>query len=283
MRTFPAFYVFLGCTFLFLWFVGWFEWEQLWRAPVYLENYHARTNWNDIQWFVGHSWSLAVEEQFYILIAIVFLAFYKNVYSEKTIVKIFLFILIFCPVIRGIYFLTDWLPEVLDTSVHRSFETVCDALAVGGILYVKREELFKMKWYRFFLDRPYLLFIVIFLLTTLNGSEVRKMFGYSPRFFYNIAGITIINICIAICLDSFIRNPQKDKFARFLNHRIMITIGLWSYSIYLWQQPWLFHGWESALPFRIIGLLFCSVLSYYLVELPCLRWRDKKVKQLNFN
>ena len=72
MRTFPAFYFYLAILAVVLLITDHFDWSQFWRAPVYLENYHPRNSWTQNQWFTGHTWSLAVEEQFYLLIALLF-------------------------------------------------------------------------------------------------------------------------------------------------------------------------------------------------------------------
>src|SRR6478672_6518783 len=53
-RIFPAFYVFLLIVYFVLIAFNLFEWEQFWRAPFFLENYHSRSIWNSNQWFIGH-------------------------------------------------------------------------------------------------------------------------------------------------------------------------------------------------------------------------------------
>lgn len=143
IRTFPAFYTYLMVLFISLYFFDLFDWDQLWRAPIYLENYHPRSHWNKIQWFVGHSWSLAVEEQFYLLISLVFLLFNNKWISKKTLLIIFCAVIVVTPIIRIAYFLIPQVPEVLRGSVHRSFETVADALAVGGLAYFFRQRIEK--------------------------------------------------------------------------------------------------------------------------------------------
>ncbi len=108
MRTFPAFYFFLVVLFVFLSFKGLFDWQQLWRAPVYLENYHARGDWNQIQWFVGHSWSLAVEEQFYILISGLFFFFNRGTLLKSSLIKLLIVVVLIVPVFRLLYLRFDF-------------------------------------------------------------------------------------------------------------------------------------------------------------------------------
>ena len=67
---------------------------------------------------------------------------------------------------------------------------------------------------------------------------------------------------------------RDGLIARLLRGRLVQFFGLISYSLYLWQQ--LFTA--SAEQYRPIGwlgapvlMLVAAVLSYYLVERPCLR------------
>jgi peptidoglycan/LPS O-acetylase OafA/YrhL len=59
----------------------------------------------------------------------------------------------------------------------------------------------------------------------------------------------------------------------------MKTIGLWSYSIYLWQQIWL-YSWDIPLYLKFIGIIISSVISYYLIEKKFLSWRDIYLKNM---
>src|SRR5262249_58389967 len=65
---------------------------------------------------------------------------------------------------------------------------------------------------------------------------------------------------------------------RLLNARPMAGLGVLSYSLYLWQQPFLDAGsnlamcrWPASLPLA----LACAVASHLLIERPFLRLKDR--------
>jgi peptidoglycan/LPS O-acetylase OafA/YrhL len=82
-----------------------------------------------------------------------------------------------------------------------------------------------------------------------------------------------IVIFIGVLMLIYINFPTENKIARFLNNKIMVTIGLWSYSIYLWQQIWL-YDWDFPLHLKILGIFVSAIISYYCIELKCLKLRD---------
>lgn len=275
IRTFPAFYTFLLVTFTILYLLGLFDWNQLWRAPFYLENYHPRSNWNHIQWFIGHSWSLAVEEQFYIIVSFLFYLFHKKYLSEYGIIKILFAVILIIPVIRIVYFFVPQIPIFLSGSIHRSFETVADALAVGGVAYFFQEKIRQLSIFKRLANNVGIICILIFLLVIVNSSALREFMGYGPRIFYNAIGITLLNFLLGILMLIVATFPLNSIFAKLLNSSPIVWIGIWSYSIYLWQQLWLYGGWELSFLFRIMAILFCSLASYYIIEKPFLSWRNK--------
>ncbi|TGD57161.1 acyltransferase family protein [Flavobacterium humi] len=277
-RIFPAYYTYLGVLFLVLSFLGLFKWSQFWRAPFFLVNYQPRSDWAFPQWFVGHTWSLAVEEQFYILIALLFIFVNKKILGKGKLLLILIGIILIVPLIRVSYLYFDCIPDILKGSNHRSFETVADALAVGGILAIKGNDLKNHKWFPFFKNKVGFLVLIVLLMMLLNSPDVVAMFGLKPRYLYNLVGLTTINICVGIIIMVLVHSSKESLLSGLLNHKIMTTIGLWSYSIYLWQQIWL-YSWDFPLVFKCIGILLCSVASYYLVEVKFLNWRDAFLKR----
>lgn len=273
-RIFPAFYVFLGILCLVLVTLNLFDWDQFWRAPLFLENYHPRSLWNTNQWFVGHTWSLAVEEQFYIIVALLFLLFSKDLLTKNKLLYIFIAIVVGAPLIRVCYLYFTCIPDFLRGSIHRSFETVADSLAVGGIIAIIPFQKFEEQmFFKYFKNRIVIILLIILLIQLLNSSWVVADFGLKPRYFYNFIGLTIINSCIGLIVVILINYPNNSTMTKFLNHQFMITIGLWSYSIYLWQQVWL-YSWDLPLIVKFGGIVGCAAGSYYWIEKPFLRWRD---------
>jgi peptidoglycan/LPS O-acetylase OafA/YrhL len=71
----------------------------------------------------------------------------------------------------------------------------------------------------------------------------------------------------AVCLLS----TYKGWFAVALSLKPLRQLGTWSYSIYLWQQPFYFwmHNDKRLTPvLAFVMALMCGLISYYLVERP---------------
>jgi len=211
-------------------------------------------------WLVGHTWSLAVEEQFYLLWPAVLwlLGRTKGLWvAAATVLAV--------PLIRvGWYYL---LPQY-ELLIGEAFPTVADAIAVGCLLAGIRGWLWRQEHYKRFLMSPAV------WLVPLTFIAVNAQPFFMARW---LLGETIMNVLIAVFIDRMIRRPD-DLFGRFLNSRTMIFIGVLSYSLYLWQQPFLNRksvDWWAAFPQNICFVFAAALASHYLIEKPFLRLRRK--------
>jgi peptidoglycan/LPS O-acetylase OafA/YrhL len=281
-RIFPAFYIFMAViTFLVLLDILPTTGQELLHAWTYTGNYQPRYTWSSGQWYVGHIWSLAVEEQFYLLLpGIFFLG------GRDGVIKSALGIIVLAPCIRLFYSLgaplmaPNGLFLFLSSNTGRSFETVGDAIAIGCLLAILRDWLWGIPAYRRWIQSPYffVVFLAILICGILDGEKLRAWSdSYAFRLAYEFGGVTAMNICIAMVLDRYMRFP--DTFlGRLLNIPAVAFVGILSYSIYLWQQPFLYRyggSWVNTFPINIVGVILFALASYYLVERPSLNFRKR--------
>lgn len=224
------------------------------HAITYTSNYDSGRSW-----WVGHTWSLGVEEQFYLLWPAVLVAL-----GAKRGLRVAAAILLLTPIVRlaEVQFF-----RVYIDGIGARFETVADAIAIGCVLACAREELHRRAAYLRVLESP--LFVVVPLLV-FAGS----MLGNHPRLAY-VVGQPIANLCAALVVDWAVTYPA-GRVGRLLNTRALVFVGAMSYSLYLWQQPFLnrsSNGWWAAFPSNLIFAATLALVSFYVIERPSLALR----------
>jgi peptidoglycan/LPS O-acetylase OafA/YrhL len=242
-RILPAFYAFLAVVLV----VSQSShnsapWKAMWPAAGFLGDYA------NIPLVVGHTWSLAVEEQFYLIWpgAIVLLGFRRSYYGC-------LAILLAAPTFRVLSHLGLW-----PTDPRYAFECVADALAAGCLLAILRDRLWTVRGYRRLVDSPLALapgLLALILIAALRNQGL----------IYYTIGLSLLNVGIAIALDRYMRSPESP-IGRVLNLKFVIWLGLVSYSLYLWQQ--LFAWMRIPVAVRLLLMIGCAAVSYYAVERP---------------
>ncbi len=86
-----------------------------------------------------------------------------------------------------------------------------------------------------------------------------------------------MNIGIAVSIDRWVRFPGGIA-GRALNSAPMRGIGLLSYSIYVWQQPFLDSegaAFVNRFPLNLIAVAAVSAGSYFLIEQPFQRLKSR--------
>ncbi len=208
------------------------------------------TNYAKVGVALAATWSLSVEEQFYLIWPSVL-----RVAGMRTATLVCVAVLLVAPAFRVLSDLGVW-----PTNSREAFECVCDALASGCLLAILRRSLWEFAAYRRLVGSPYALLIPLAVLAGLAVNPSTLML--------DAVGITTLNVSIAIAIDNLMRRP-RSVVGKALNSTPLIWMGTLSYSLYLWQQPFT----DSPLPIlvKIAGALGCACASYYGLERPLRR------------
>ncbi len=255
-RIFPPYYAFLGVLAVAA-AVGLLAFNpgDFFHALTYTSNYHPGRSWN-----VGHTWSLGVEEQFYLLwpAVLILAGTRRGLWIAAGFVAV-------APLLRlGAWAFVPSLREGID---HR-FEMAADSIAIGCLLAGAEVWLRNNATYRRLLASRAFIVVpaVVVALSALHDK---------PRL--AMAFATLMNVGIALCIHRSVLHAD-DGVGRVLNSRPFVWVGLLSYSIYLWQQLFLNRHSSATLtafPLNVVMVFALASLSYYVIERPSLRYRQQ--------
>jgi len=263
-RIFPPFYFYLGIIFV-LALAGVFRTPLLafFFAAIYTSNYYLGPGGD----FVGlqHIWSLSVEEQFYLLwpAALLLLGKRKAIYLAG-------FLILISPWSRLVtYFVLA--PEhraVVDRMFHSSIDTIMFGCLLA--LFWQNDRFHRLL--RIGTNSWSMAGAVFFLFLVDPLLDMRFRGSYSL-----LIGMTLEGISICLITVYVVKRPETLP-GRVLNTPILRHIGVISYSLYLWQNI-LTGEAGQYFPLDLVAILACAELSYWAVERPSLRLRDRLRKR----
>ncbi len=275
-KIFPPFYFFLVVTLAFDYFVRSISYpiHRVVGELFYLQSYLPNI------WL--HTWTLAVEEQFYLAFAITmfFLARKHLLTNSKRFVTVMLILIIVAFAMRL---------DVSYSKIHKEFFSMKRThLRIDGILMgVLLSYIYHFtSWTKRLLTRQKLLFSLSILL-------ILPGFIFSGgSFVMNTIGLTTVNIgfAILVLLSLNIEEHLEGKLGKYLFFPIQILcfIGINSYSIYLWHlnaKGLIYDNLQlSAELLAVLYILLSLVLGIlfsYLIEKSALKVRDKWSKNTN--
>lgn len=232
---------------------------DLLHALTFTANYNHNYNW-----YYNHLWSLSVEEQFYLLWPFVLLYLGKMNGRWACVAA-----MLICPLIRAAMFMWGDSPEI---AMNREFQAIADALATGCLAALLHQQIGQSRRLADFLTHP--------AWPVLVGAGLLAM-GYGSalisRPFAYVVGQIFSNLGIIILLQHVIRSPRTWA-GQILNWKPMVWVGTMSYSLYLWQEPFLyFHSthWLTHFPLNLLLSFAAAWLSYRLIEKPFLKLRER--------
>jgi peptidoglycan/LPS O-acetylase OafA/YrhL len=227
----------------------------------------------------AHLWSLSVEEQFYLAWPLLFVWLGKR--GDRTILGILAAAILALTAIRGINFLSYYPLPHLKPFFHwhslRSFDCLALGCACAVLFAHYREPVERC------LKRHHLLTAVVGLAMVLF-TFYSMYFPLKPVALAELVPvIRAVGFCILL-LHSIV--APEWGFYRALNWSWVRRIGIWSYSIYIWQQLFwaappiwgLDRVWWMGI--WILPLFAVTMISYYGLERPffTLRSHHREVK-----
>jgi peptidoglycan/LPS O-acetylase OafA/YrhL len=194
---------------------------------------------------IGHLWSLNVEEHSYIFLSMLtLLPFLRRreawVLGAASVISM------------ALYYVYSVTPSMRNASYEIRTEVAASFLLVSAGYFLVRHRV--APWVR-----PWM---------PLAAIPVAAL-GYLPHAHWWVSAV-VSPLALAFAVNHLGEAPAAMR--RLLAAAPIRLMGVWSYSIYLWQHP--FFTYKSMLPTGVafLGAIGVGLMSYYLLENPCRAW-----------
>jgi peptidoglycan/LPS O-acetylase OafA/YrhL len=237
-------------------------------ALFYLSNW-ARAFSIHPPYYLGHTWSLSIEEQFYILWPLILLILLRLLKNRYQVV-----------IVAAALAAVSWLARIHLLSNHATPERLYNGLDVraDGLLLGCTLALALSSG---LLTRPnhrekLSLFLMVMAPASAAGLAAFSTLGNSQSPWMFRFGFLIIELlAVILILDVLINTNSLVK--KLLRMKWLVWIGTISYGLYLWHYPIFcamvelrFSG-QKVLIFGSLASFLVASLSYYVMEKPVLR------------
>lgn len=277
-RTLPLYY----CAFIIFQIIDAIHYQKIqihWSYLVFLQNWFP-----DPHGFFAVSWSLAIEEWFYLILPWLIYILLHIRFTKNRLLLSLSSVVVLIILMRFIYVL--FFNPTFDQDIRKSVLFHFDPLLIGVILaYIQKNKpnffsgLNKII-YLSTASAMILVFIVFFIYLDLVNQ-------IDDSFLIRVFGITWIGVSMAIYIAFFEQNIwiKKSALKSKRTFTILTIISLLSYSIYIWHyeiNKFIYFGthvvFTTDFPQAIISVILtasAAYISYRFIETTFLRLRKK--------
>ncbi|WP_220235724.1 acyltransferase family protein [Hymenobacter ginsengisoli] len=261
LRIVPAYYFLLFAYYLAQQ-LGYLQIEPAsWFTALTFTKY---LNWHE-DWYTAHGWSLSIEEQFYLIWPLLFC------WGDRPRRYGCAIMLAGVPLLRLYSYCVP--AEMFDDL---SLLMNIDALALGCLLAFYCKPLlaaFRPEVWRALAIGSVLVLFGLGYVNRLTDPvpHLSAIWGLLGQRHGTLAFLAMG--CVLLYSVYVARGP----WFRLLNSRPLSFIGKISYGLYLWQQIFVMRPmfWFNHFPLNVAGLSACAIFSYYVVERPFLRLKQR--------
>jgi peptidoglycan/LPS O-acetylase OafA/YrhL len=272
VRIFPAFYafwVYVAVLSLVRGRDG--SWAPAWSAFFYVSNYYSALQGHPENAF-SHTWSLSIEEQFYLLWPFVFLMCRQNLQvMTKLLVGVILVVGTHRAVLSAVF-------HVNQSYIYSAFDTRIDQLLIGCLLAVSlRRRMLMSFWNAACAHAAMPLLTVAAILASIYIGPTLL-----PRY-RHVVGFTVEPLLMAVFLAQVIA-LSSTRLWTWLDAAPVRYLGRISYSLYLYQQVTLSPVRRILGAYPETVQLFVAIavtivvasMSYYFIERPFMQWKHRR-------
>jgi len=254
------------------------NWSDVLRAFTFTHNYPpslSHPQGTDYGWWLHHTWSLSLEEQFYLIWPSLF-----ALLPRRQAPRLALMMAFSGPVLR---ILNYYLLPSFRGHEEGSFQTSIDILMAGCAAAF----LLESPVWRHRIERirvwPTLLATSFFLLVAYPILDSRFATPSLARTVMHAIFPTILAVAVALSLLILVTAKQGVVF-RAVNLPVVRHVGKISFSLYIWQQLFLVPSfgtsadgglWRLPVLFRCLILYLVALCSFNLIERPFVRLRGR--------
>ena len=247
------------------------EWTSLSSVAFYYSNWKLAFNSNALGGNIApglqHLWSLALEEQFYLIWPLVTILFLTIRTKLRTVVIVLTTLIVAIAIHRAMMYNgpNSWYADFVRT------DTRADGILLGCLLahlWMRYKEPVRGVKIAAWIS-------AIFLLICLPTVNTMAPFLFD-------GGISAIDLACAVIILALLHGEWKG--GKFFSFKPFIILGTVSYALYLWHLPIYFGiryhagGWPTPvrISVAVFATFFFTALSWFFIEKPALEWKDRR-------